>query len=94
MICDCLGVQIRNYEAGKVIVSEGEVLRQFGVVLGGRAESQKFDASGKVFTVSVITEGGYIGILLAGTGGNEGYAASPVTVTATDRLTVMFVLSI
>ncbi|MCL2071449.1 MAG: Crp/Fnr family transcriptional regulator [Oscillospiraceae bacterium] len=88
-VCTCFGAYTRNYAKGKTVVREGDVLKQFGVVLGGQARAFKSDVSGKEFTVSVINEGGYIGLLLAG-GSSSCPRCSPVTVTASDRLTVLF----
>ena len=90
-VCDCLGAYTRHFNKNETVVSEGETLKQFGVVLGGRARSFKTDVSGKVFTVSVIDEGGYIGVLLAGGAGSVLERSSPVTVTAQDRLSVLFI---
>ncbi|MCL2036279.1 MAG: Crp/Fnr family transcriptional regulator [Oscillospiraceae bacterium] len=83
-LCDCFDLRTADYRKGEIIVSEGEAVKRFAVVLAGNARSFKTDVSGKVFTVSVIEEGGYIGILLAGQD-----KLSPVTVEATDRLTVL-----
>jgi CRP-like cAMP-binding protein len=85
--CECFGASVRHFKKGKAVVHEGDTVKQFGVVIGGEAKSYKSDISGKRFTVSVIKEGGYIGALLAG----MTQAPSPVTVEATDRLSVLFV---
>ena len=86
-LCDCFGAHIADYNEGEIIVGEGEKLKRFAVVLKGQACSFKTDISGKVFTVSVIKEGGYIGAFLVG----DKNKYSPVTVTARDNLTVLFV---
>ena len=88
-VCECLGANPRQFKKGETVISEGGRVKQFGIVLGGRAESFKSDPSGRRFTVAVINEGGYIGILLAGLADSQ--RRSPVTVIATDRLTVLFV---
>lgn len=85
-VCECFEAKVHDYDEGEIVVGEGEALNQFGVVLDGQAHSFKTDISGKVFTVSIIDRGGYIGAFLAGVPDR----LSPVTVTATDRLTVLF----
>ncbi|MCL2634330.1 MAG: Crp/Fnr family transcriptional regulator [Oscillospiraceae bacterium] len=85
-VYECFGGEIREYAKGEIVIHEGDEVKRFGVVLGGQAHSLKNDVSGKSYIVTVLREGGYIGILLAGSAGRR----SPVTVVATDRLTVMF----
>ena len=86
-ICNCFGTSIVNYKKNETVVGEGEKLKKFGIVLAGTASSFKIDISGKVFTVAVIKKGGYIGAFLA----SDSEKHSPVTVMATDRLTVLFI---
>jgi len=85
--CDCFGIYEKQYNEGKIVLDEGDSVKAFGVVIAGEAKSYKTDVYGKRFTVSVIKEGQYIGLLLAGMA-NRG---SPVTVEATDRLSVLYV---
>jgi len=85
--CECFGGTVRHFKRGSTVVREGDLLKQFGVVVGGEAKSYKTDISGKQFIVTVIKEGGYIGALLAGMTNKQ----SPVTVEASDKLSVLFV---
>jgi CRP-like cAMP-binding protein len=86
--CECFGAVVRDYAKGQTVVREGEKVEQFGVVVGGEARTYKTNASGKVFTVSVVRGGGYIGVMLAGLSDTD--KCSPVTVEASDRLTVLW----
>jgi CRP-like cAMP-binding protein len=88
-ICECFGAYTREFKKGETVICEGDAVKSFGVVVGGSARSYKTDINGSIFTVALIGEGGYIGILLAGLAAE--YKHSPVTVEATDRLTVLFV---
>jgi len=89
LICECFGASVHGYSKGEMIVHEGELVKRFGVVLSGRADSFKTDISGRVFTVAIIRGGGYIGAFLAGLA--ESGRQSPVTVTAAEELTVLFI---
>ncbi|MDR0196648.1 MAG: Crp/Fnr family transcriptional regulator [Oscillospiraceae bacterium] len=86
-VYDCLGGEIRDYARGAAVIREGDKVKRVGVILKGSARSVKTDISGKTFIVTLLGEGGYIGILLAFSEGRT----SHVTVEATDRLSVLFI---
>ncbi|MDR0222030.1 MAG: Crp/Fnr family transcriptional regulator [Oscillospiraceae bacterium] len=85
-VCGCLRGEVRNYAKGEAVIREGDSVRRVGVVLKGRARSVKTGVSGRNFTVALLNEGSYIGVLLAFSSERK----SHVTVEATERLSVLF----
>jgi len=87
-VYECFGGEVKHYNKGQAVIREGDTVKRVGAVIAGQARVIKTDASGKTFIVTTVSEGGYIGVLLAGSGGTGKY--SPVTVEAIERLTVVF----
>ena len=82
----CLHAEYREYEKNEIVLLEGSQITKIGIVLSGHARSSKTDASGKSVIISLLEEGSYIGVLLAASFDRK----SPVTVQATERLSVLF----
>ena len=76
----------RKYDKGEMVLWEGDQTGNVGIVLSGRARSVKQDVSGKMVIVTLLTPGSYIGILLAA----DQERKSPVSVQATEELSVLF----
>ena len=82
----CLGAAYKEYEKNETVLWEDSVVTQVGIILSGHARSIKVNTSGKLVIVTLLEEGGYIGALLAA----SRHRKSPVSVQATDRLSVLF----
>ena len=75
------------YRKGEMIIEEGNKVSEFGVILSGHGRSVKWDASGKLITITLLHQGSEIGVLLAAKPGYE----SPVSVQAQDDVSVLMI---
>lgn len=83
----CLNTHQREYEKGEMVLWEGDIVNEIGIVLSGHGRSIKDDISGKTVIVTFLEEGNYIGVLLAANRERK----SPVSVQALDHLSVLFI---
>ena len=83
----CIKARFVNFKKDELIVEEGEVANEFGIMLSGKARSVKWDASGRLIIITLIEKGGVIGVMLAA----SKKQASPVSVQATEDAEVMMI---
>lgn len=82
----CLRPRLARYGQGETVLWEGDAVDEIGIVLKGQARSLKTDFSGRTVILTLLSEGSYIGVLLAASRGR----LSPVSVQALAPLTVLF----
>lgn len=83
----CLGARQALYRGGDLIVSEGDEVETFGILLSGHARSLKWDACGREIILTLLQKGSEIGVMLAAGRDHK----SPVTVQAQDEVRVLHV---
>ena len=83
----CIGARFVNFKKDEFIIEEGEMAKEFGIILSGRARSIKWDASGRLIIITLIEKGGAIGVMLAA----SKKQASPVSVQVTEDAEVMMI---
>ncbi len=83
----CLSARRAEYAKDEFIIEEGSHVTDFGVVLSGHVRSVKWDASGKMFIVTLLEKGDVIGVLLAARQARE----SSVFVQAVDDAAVLLI---
>lgn len=81
----CLNTKHLKYEKDEMIIWEGSVIDNIGIVLSGHARSIKTDASGKLVIVTLLEKGSYTGVLLSASLKRK----SPVSVQAQDNLNLL-----
>ncbi len=84
-ILKCIHARQIEYEKGEMVIEEGSVVRDIGIVLSGHGRSIKQDVSGKTLIVTLLEKGSLIGVLLAASRERK----SPVSVQAQDFLSVL-----
>lgn len=82
-----LGARQVRYRPGDLLIEEGSHVRDFGVVLSGRARSVKWDPAGQLVILTLLEAGSELGILLAARPERE----SPVSVQATEAVSALWV---
>ena len=85
-LLECTGARHKKFNKGAVIIEEGSVVTDFGIVLSGKAHSLKEDPNGKAFIVTAVEPGGFIGVLLAASRNRR----SSVFVQAQEDMTALF----
>lgn len=83
----CVGARRAEYKKDEFVFEEGDHVSDFGIVLSGHGRSVKWDASGKIFIVTMLEKGGVIGVLLAARRNRE----SSVFVQAADDMAVLMI---
>ena len=86
-LLECFGWRTKEYTKNEMIISEGDIVSEFGIVLSGRARSLKLDISGKVFTLTLLAPGSMTGVLLAASMERK----SSVSVQVLDDACMLFV---
>ena len=61
----CVRAKLETYSKNQTIISQGEKVSNFSILLSGQARSLKLDAEGRQVIVTLIRPGGMIGIILA-----------------------------
>ena len=77
---------VEVFPAGAVMVTQGEQVREVGLVLGGQGRSLTTDAAGGKLIISLVETGSFLGVLLAASRTRK----SPVSVQATEETKVIF----
>jgi len=81
----CIHSRVVDYKKNEIIIEAGVPTENFGILLEGSAQSIKWDASGRQVIITLIGQGGAIGVLLAASGGQ----VSPLAVQATSDAKVL-----
>lgn len=84
---NCLNAYQRDYKKGEIILWEGDIINEIGIILSGHGRSIKNDITGNTVIVTLLEEGSLIGVLLSASYSR----VSPVSVQATDKLSVIFI---
>ena len=53
----CLHARRVSYAKGDMVIEEGSCVREFGVLLSGRARSIKWDANDKLIIITLLAAG-------------------------------------
>ncbi len=77
----------KNYSHGEVIVHQGDIIENIGIMMSGNAVGKKYTPDGEEIIVSYIGVNSIFGDVLSGAIG----FASPVTVQAQSACTVLFI---
>ncbi|MCL2212551.1 MAG: Crp/Fnr family transcriptional regulator [Oscillospiraceae bacterium] len=67
----CVRATVETYKKRQTIISQGETVSNFGILLSGQARSLKLDADGRQVIVTLIRPGGVVGIILAAVTGER-----------------------
>ena len=78
---------VKNHSAGDVIVHQGDIIHQIGILLAGRAVGRKYTPEGEEIIVSRMGANRVFGDVLSGANG----FASPVTVQAQTDAKVLYI---
>ena len=77
----------KNYLSGEVIVHQGDIIENIGIILSGHAVGKKYTPDGEEIIVSNMVTNSIFGDVLSGAIG----FASPVTVLANTHCRVLFI---
>lgn len=86
-LLQCLGARTAHYGKGEFIITEGDELTEFGVLLSGRGRAVKWDPSGRIIILTLLGQGSELGVMLAASGGRR----SPVTVEAEEEASAVWI---
>ena len=86
-LLNCIRARLAEYEKDELIIDEGNMVYDFGIILSGNGRSIKWDASDKVIIITLLGKGSEIGIILAASIEHK----SPVSVHALDDVTVLLI---
>ena len=78
---------VKNYGAGDIIVHQGDIIHNIGIILSGSAVGKKYTPEGEEIIVSPMGQNKIFGDVLSGANG----FASPVTVQAQEDCGVLFI---
>ena len=84
-LCQCLGGTIRQYPRGTILLLAGQPVNSAGIVLTGQLHAEQQTLDGEHIIVANHTAGSLFGDILM-----SGSRLSPVTLTATTNLTVLY----
>ncbi|QUL52250.1 Crp/Fnr family transcriptional regulator [Paenibacillus tritici] len=84
---ECLSATRKEYAKDEMVVREGDVVDDVGIILQGSAQSTKLSVTGKKIIVSLHYPGGYTAVLTAASRGRR----CPMSVQAIEPLEVLFI---
>ncbi|MBP1906993.1 CRP-like cAMP-binding protein [Paenibacillus turicensis] len=84
---ECLSATWKEYEKDEMVVREGDLVDDVGIILKGSAQSTKLSITGKKIIVSLHYPGGYTAVLTAASRGRR----CPMSVQAIEPLEVLFI---
>lgn len=83
----CLSATRKEYAKDEMVVREGDLVDDVGIILQGSAQSTKLSVTGKQIIVSLHYPGGYTAVLTAASRGRR----CPMSVQAIEPLEVLFI---
>jgi CRP-like cAMP-binding protein len=83
----CLSATRKEYTKDEMVVHEGDLVDDLGIILRGSAQSTKLSITGKKIIVSLHYPGGYTAVLTAASRGRR----CPMSVQAIEPLEVLFI---
>lgn len=83
----CLSATRKEYAKDEMVVREGDLVDDVGIILKGSAQSTKLSITGKKLIVSLHYPGGYTAVLTAASRGRR----CPMSVQAIEPLEVLFI---
>lgn len=83
----CMQARFVKYKKDEMIIREGSIVRDIGILVSGSGRSIKQEESGKVSIITLLKPGSFIGVLLAASKMRK----SPVFVEASDDACVLFI---
>ncbi|MGG0822408.1 Crp/Fnr family transcriptional regulator [Paenibacillus turicensis] len=84
---ECLSATRKEYVKDEMVVREGDLVDDIGIILRGSAQSTKLSITGKKIIVSLHYPGGYTAVLTAASRGRR----CPMSVQALELLEVLFI---
>lgn len=81
----CTHARRLSYGKDEMILDEGSVVSEFGILLSGRGRAMKVDESGRIVTITLLKKGSEIGAILASSNDHR----SPVSVQALEDAEVL-----
>ena len=79
-LLDCTNASYVEYKKDEFIIEEGNRVNNFGIMLSGHGRSIKWDASGRVITLTLLKKCSEIGVIVAAASGCK----SPISVQVTE----------
>ena len=87
-LLDCLQIRHAKYIKGDLIIEEGSMVYDFGIIVSGHGRSIKWDEfSDRIIIITLLKKGSVIGVMLAASLEHK----SPVSVQAQDDVAVLFI---
>lgn len=83
----CTNARLIEYEKGEMVILEGSIVTDIGIILSGCGRSIKRDADGKTMIITLLDKGSLTGVLLAA----SKKRGSPVSVQAQNNLSTLFI---
>ena len=83
----CINARRVEYRKDDLIIEEGSMVYDFGIILSGHGRSIKWDTNDKVIIITLLKKGSEIGIILAASLEHK----SPVSVQAQDDVSVLLI---
>ena len=84
LLC-CIGAKRVDYVKDELIIEEGSMVYDFGIILSGHGRSIKWDMNDKVIIITLLKKGSEIGIILSASLEHK----SPVSVQAQDDVSIL-----
>ena len=81
----CTHARRVSYQKNEIILEEGSLVSEFGILLSGRGRAMKTDESGRIVTITLLKKGSEIGAILASSNEHK----SPVSVQALEDAEVL-----
>jgi len=81
----CFGARRVSYQRDEIIVSQGSVVDEFGILLSVKGRAIKTDESGRTVTITLLSKGSEIGAILASSKEHK----SPVSVEVLEDAEVL-----
>ncbi len=81
----CTHARRLSYHKDEIILDEGSIVTEFGIMISGRGRAMKVDESGRIVTITLLKKGSEIGAILASSNDHR----SPVSVQALEDAEVL-----
>lgn len=86
-LLDCVHARLARYAKDELIIEEGSMVYDFGIMLSGQGRSIKWDATGRLIIITLLKKGSELGVMLAASPKHQ----SPVSVQAQEDVSVLLI---